>query len=139
MSESALHQLLVQLLIENVKRIVPQELWGFICADINQYNLPSQMVEGYRPDVFYQYKNTMIIGEAKTSNDVERRHSREQYKAYVRKCSLFQGKAHLLIAVPWTEYATACNIVHRVKNQYPGDYTYKVIEGFETFYETNPS
>lgn len=129
MSESAMHQKLVQLLINNVEQLVPKDLWCFICADSTKYNLPPQMIEGYRPDVFFQYENIMIIGEAKTSDDVERKHSREQYTAYVRKCSIFQGKAYLIISVPWTEYATIRNILKRTSKQYPGDYSIQVIEG----------
>jgi hypothetical protein len=87
------------------------------------------MAEGFRPDLYFQYKDTLIIGEAKTSKDVERMHSREQYAAYAKKCSVFQGNAYLLISVPWTEFATARNIFRQVKIKYPGNYRIEIFEG----------
>lgn len=79
MSESAQHQKLVNMIIEHVETIVGQDKKCFISSDeADGMSLSPLTAEGFRPDVFYQYGDTLIIGEAKTSDDVGRLHSREQ-------------------------------------------------------------
>ena len=130
MSESSTHQKLVELIIEYIGDKVGQDYVCFIESDMSDGRpLPELTDEGYRPDVSYEYNGQMIIGEAKTSDDVSREHSLLQYASYLRKCSLYNGKAEYVMAVPWTEQAEANNVVKRIKNQYPGDYEIKIIKG----------
>lgn len=130
MSESGQHRKLVKLLIEHVEEIVGLDYVCFIEADYDDTRpLPKQTTEGYRPDVMYEYDGRLIIGEAKTHDDVLREHSLMQYASYLKKCSLYCGKAEYIMAVPWEEHALANNIIKRIKKDYPGDYTVKVIDG----------
>ena len=71
----------------------------------------------------------MIIGEAKTSDDIMRKHSLCQYESYLRKCSLYTGNAEFVIAVPWIDQASANNILRKLKSDIPGDYSIKVLKG----------
>ena len=99
MSESAQHIQLVNLIIDEVASMVGETNQCFIMSDVaDDYALPPLMEEGYRPDVYYQYQNCLIIGEAKTSDDVARMHSKSQYESYLKKCSLFTGN----ILKAWT-------------------------------------
>ena len=77
----------------------------------------------------YEYNGLMIIGEAKTSNDVLREHSLAQYSYYLKKCSLYYGKAEYVMAVPWMEKAAANNAIKKIKKDYPGEYEIKIITG----------
>lgn len=130
MSESLQHQQLVKLILNEVLSIVGQKNKSLIASDaIDGLALPPLTSDGFRPDVYYCFNNVLIIGEAKTSDDIERMHSRAQYESYIRKCSLFLGKATFIVAVPWTEHATANNIVKKIAKQYPGTYTIKVVDG----------
>lgn len=130
MSESAQHLQLVNLIIDEVVSIVGETNRCFIMSDAaDGYALSPLMEEGYRPDVFYQYRNSLIIGEAKTSDDVARIHSKLQYESYLKKCSLFGGKAVFLAAVPWTEHATIHNILRKLRQKYPGIYEVRIIDG----------
>ena len=71
MSESGQHKKLVELIIEYVGDRVGQDYVCFIESDIaDDRPIPSLTEEGFRPDVKYEYNGLMIIGEAKTSNDV---------------------------------------------------------------------
>lgn len=129
MSESAQHLQLVNLLIGKMKEMISKDHWCLICSDsLGTMCIPPQTQEGYRPDVYYCFEKLMIIGEAKTSDDVERMHSRAQYEAYIKKCSVHNGEAWLLLAVPWTERATALNILQKLKKKHPGDYMIRVYE-----------
>ena len=71
----------------------------------------------------------MVIGEAKTSDDIERLHSRQQYESYVLKCALFDGEAVFLVAVPWIDRATIHNILRLLRKKYPGNYHVRILEG----------
>ena len=43
----------------------------------------TRMQEGYVPDLYYKYNDLIIIGEAKTENDLERVHSIDQFESYI--------------------------------------------------------
>lgn len=130
MSESAQHLQLVSLIIDEVVGIVGETNKCFIMSDVaDGYALSPLMKDGYRPDVYYQYQNRLIIGEAKTSNDVSRIHSKLQYESYIKECSLFGGNAVFVVAVPWTEHATIHNIIKKLQQKYPGTYKVRIIDG----------
>ena len=130
MGESAQHFQLVNLIIDEVVSVVGETNRCFVMSDAaDGYALPPLTEEGYRPDVYYQYQDSWIIGEAKTSNDVARIHSKLQYESYLKKCSFFKGKAVFLAAVPWTEHAVIHNILRKLRQKYPGTYEVRIIDG----------
>lgn len=130
MSESSNHRKLVELIIEYVGKKVGQDCICFIETDLSdEHPLPQMTDEGFRPDVFFEYNGTLIIGEAKTSDDILREHSRQQYASYLRKCSLYLGNSEFVIAVPWTDQATANNILMKIKRDIPGTYNITVLRG----------
>ena len=131
MSESAQHQKLVMEIIEYVEALVGQDKKCFITSDVaDGMSLSPLTAEGFRPDIYYQYDDVLIIGEAKTSADVGRLHSRQQYDSYIRKCSLFEGKAYFIAAVYWADKAQLHNILRRISRKYPGDYNITILEGY---------
>lgn len=130
MGESAQHFQLVNLIIDEVVSVVGETNRCFVMSDAaDGYALPPLTEEGYRPDVYYQYQDSLIIGEAKTSDDVARIHSKLQYESYLKKCSFFKGKAVFLAAVPWTEHAVIHNILRKLQQKYPGTYEVRIIDG----------
>jgi hypothetical protein len=130
MSESAQHLQLVRLIISEVISTVGIDRRCFVCSDVaDGFSLPPLTEEGFRPDVFYQDSNILIIGEAKTSDDIDRLHSKQQYRSYLRKCSLFSGTAILVIAVPWMDHAAIHNIICKASKEYPGKYTVRILDG----------
>lgn len=130
MSESAQHLQLVNLIIDEIVNLVGETNRCFIMSDAaDGYALSPLTEEGYRPDVYYQYQNCLIIGEAKTSDDVARVHSKMQFESYLKKCSLFHGDAVFLAAVPWTEHTTIYNLLRKLQKRYPGVYKVRIIDG----------
>ena len=129
MPESIQHQQLVEQIKKEFESIIASDYRCFVCCDsATSAYLPPKTNDGYRPDVYYQYEDFLLIGEAKTSKDVEKRHSREQYETYVKECASFHGQAFLFLAVPWAEHATAHNILWKLKKRYPGNYTIKILK-----------
>lgn len=130
MSESAEHLQLVNLIIDEVVGIVGETNKCFVMTDVaDDYALSPLMEDGYRPDVYYLYQNRLIIGEAKTSKDVTRIHSKLQYESYIKECLLFGGEALFIVAVPWTEHATIHNILKKLRQKYLGTYEVRIIDG----------
>lgn len=130
MSESLQHQQLVKKIIDETINLVGEENKSLIAADVvDGFSLPPLTSEGFRPDVYYCYQDILIIGEAKTSSDIERMHSKEQYESYIRKCYLHQGNAIFIVAVPWMDHATIHNILVKIKKKYLGNYSIKILDG----------
>ncbi len=115
MGESAKHLELVQRIITYMEKL-PNIEATLIQSDLPEsIEKPDSTMEGFRPDIYYNYSNFMIIGEAKTSYDFERKHSIEQYKAYYNKCNSFNGKSIFILAIPWTESISAKNLLKRIR------------------------
>ena len=123
MSESIQHQKLVRFLTVEIKKMIQSDCWSLIQIDSPESSeLPPQTDDGYRPDVYYRFESLLIIGEAKTKNDIEKHRSRAQYESYLKECSIFSGQAFMVLAVPLLEKTSASNILKRMKKEIPGDY-----------------
>lgn len=121
MGESVKHLELIKLIISNIEKIPDIESSLIQCDLPDTIEKPHSTLDGYRPDIYYNYSNFMIIGEAKTSYDFHRRHSIEQYQAYYSKCNAFNGKSIFVLAIPWTETISAKNLLRRIKRNYNYD------------------
>lgn len=115
MSESIEHMALVDIAVKYIQSIVPPQFHGLIAADTPQSRKVTKVCNGFVPDVFFWHDDIMIIGEAKTALDFERKHSQAQFEAFLQECSSFKGKAVLVISVPWELVATAKNFFRRKK------------------------
>lgn len=104
MNESSLHCSLVSSLhawfLANV-----QDCASYVVyvdnEEANKTNVPPT-INGSVPD-FYSHKPGSLkhyVGEAKTSKDLERPRSREQFKAFLKFCH-DNSDSLLIIAVPW--------------------------------------
>ena len=95
MSESQKHYDLVNQLKEYVLETFPIEE-VLLRTDIvgeGTKKLPT----GYKPDLFYEFNGLIIIGEAKTSFDIDKIHSKEQYNSYMQYCSTHGENSILII------------------------------------------
>jgi hypothetical protein len=118
-AESSQHLKLVNLILQYF-----EARWistgGFVvlsdCSNrIGDDNKPPR-IGGYSPDVFGKDVplTVMAIGEAKTSDDLTRAHSREQLGAYLAHLS-YQPKGVLVLAVPCFFAASARTVVESAK------------------------
>jgi hypothetical protein len=126
MGESLQHIELVNSILKFMKLMVNVELTCLIRVDLPDSNSkPPKVGEGYIPDLYFCNDEMLIIGEAKTSNDFDRKHSLEQYMSYIITCDHFEGEANMIVAVPWTEYISAKNLLRKIKKQ--GSYDLKIV------------
>lgn len=117
MSESQCHIELVKRVLSYVKTVVDSSLHDLIEVDDSTSNKPSRVVGNYIPDVYFFYDKRMILGEAKTLDDFERKHSQEQFSAYFSACSSYGESGMIVVAVPWKLVNTAKNLFRRKKRE----------------------
>ena len=86
MSQSDLHRNLVLRVAEEIKSRYPQ-----IAVVVDVQKIPGDpvppLIGGFRPDVYAETQTAcaiVVIAEAKTDNDINNRHTREQVSAFIR-------------------------------------------------------
>lgn len=115
--ESPSHKRLVELAILLTKRVIPSDLHCLLEAEREGYNRPSKVMGGAVPDVCFAGSNHYILGEAKTINDFNRKHSQEQFRSYMESLSFFSGESLLIITVPMIIYPDAINHFRNIKRK----------------------
>lgn len=105
MAESTLHLHLV----EGIIRFIREGNVGAVDNLAVLHDLPGAIgcpkppaVGAFRPDVYAisTPPAMAIIGEAKTSADLDTQHTRDQFHAYLRHL-LMHHRSFLIVAVPW--------------------------------------
>lgn len=117
MNESDKHIKLVQTIIKYLKNNISTELHPLIKADCLGYNRPTNELKDFIPDVYFWHQNQLIIGEAKTANDLTKSHSKEQYVGYIKNCENFWGASMIIICVPWQSVPEAKNYFVDLKKE----------------------
>lgn len=102
MAESQKHIDLVRIMSRYVQTKLAVEI-GHILIDLPDSAVGSKPpnIGSYRPDLFISNEKLLLIGEAKTESDWQKRHSLEQYKDYMTACLRHNGTSIILGAVPW--------------------------------------
>ncbi len=119
MPESNKHMMFVDKLLKEAKKIIPSEYHVLIYSDKpDSVSKPPRTAEGFVPDLVYSHKDLLIIGEAKTAEDVEREHSLSQYDSYFQEALKFKGKAILIFACPWFTKNSVKNIMRTMFKKY---------------------
>ena len=113
--ESKEHINLVKIAYKYIEGIVSEEERQLIHCDREGYIMDIRVINNFIPDVYYYNGKEMIIGEAKTEDDFERKHSKEQFDSYIKELSYFSGKRVLVVSVPWQIEMTAKNYFYRKK------------------------
>lgn len=126
--ESQAHIDLVKIIYEYVINLVDEERRCLITMDSLGQNSNVHVINNFVPDVFYSFNKLMIIGEAKTELDFDRKHSQQQYEAYIKECAIFEGRSILIIGVPWQVSASARNYFRRKKNNNEIDFEVVIID-----------
>lgn len=95
---------------------MPHVQQPFVMVDLpDSTQKPPVVTDGYHPDVYYRHNGVLIIGEAKTVEDVERRHSKLQYDAYFRECEHFNGAKYIIVSSAWSIAMSFKSILKNIK------------------------
>jgi hypothetical protein len=91
-------------------------------------------INGFIPDLYVENapNKLFVIGEAKTYKDLERKHSREQFEAFLNKCKAYDNSI-LVAAVPWDYVNLAKSILRNLKKKVGAECVrIKVLNPFES-------
>ena len=126
MAESQTHIELVQELYYWVKSEIFNGDDGSIFVALPKstaLNKPPRVIDNFEPDLYAkEHKmDLLVIGEAKTPQDISSHHSILQYKAYLQTCLLHKGFSYIVFAVPsfWKTQMTIVINKHLQPKKYP--------------------
>ena len=118
MSESPQHLGLVKKIRDAIRErdnITP----SLVAAEDHEENtITFNTPEGFRPDVYYNDNRLLILGEAKTTNDLSNWHSDAQFDSYfkyLKAASSDFSKVILYVGVPWADFKWAQNHFKKIK------------------------
>lgn len=118
MPESQVHINLVKALAAwTVERFSGNFYDFYILADLPDSTEKPDLIAGFRPDLFARAPGRLtLVGEAKTTSDLETEHTQRQVAAFLQYLSAVPG-AVLVMATPWPARASAKNLVGRIARQ----------------------
>lgn len=118
MAESDVHIRLVRNLVTWANTTLKPDHHSKIFVDLPETtpgDKPPQLL-GFSPDLYCEasVQRAIFVGEAKTARDLETRHSKEQFAAYLRYLGLHE-RGCLIVAVPWYAVPRARSIVRSLQ------------------------
>ena len=120
MGESSSHIRLVDQLVSWILHQLLDGDDGYMMIDHpnSKANERPPKIGGFIPDVYVPSAagKRLIIGEAKTGRDLERKHSLDQLVAFLRVCSQAENPVFVL-AVPWDMVRLAQAIMIDLRNR----------------------
>ena len=127
MSETPQHLALVQSLKQFVENSFSLAHFA-VFADLPGSSDKPPRVYGFVPDIYAEDapRTTLVIGEAKTREDLTTPHSRAQIAAFVRYASQ-QPNGMFVLAVPWSVSVPAQQIVEECQERFNAQHLKVVI------------
>ena len=112
MGESFEHIRLVKAIRSYVGGLVPDGTQILIKSDLPEsFEKPEKNERGYRSDIRYCYQCNLIIGEAKTTKDLETSHTQSQIESYLIECNEYNGSSTFILGVPMADFSCAQNVI----------------------------
>ena len=113
MAESSAHKKLIEFMVLRINKMAPKKN-GIFMIDSEDTPLPISVNGGIFPDAYYCDGDVLILGEAKTINDVDRKHSIHQYEKYIETIESFEGLGIFVLCVHWDTFLMAQKIIRRM-------------------------
>ena len=135
MAESLQHKEYVSRIVSFIETI-PDCCSDLIEADLLGFNTRTTKVGRYFPDVYYRDFNSLIIGEAKTDNDIENEHTAKQIESYIDEANQFNGTKRIIFSTSFYSSASLYNVVARIiRNQNISDISFFIIDPINGVYK----
>jgi len=115
--ESQAHKEYVQNAVDYIKRTFDVAN-SQIATDLGDASmLPPKSVDGFRADVYVNTPKYIIIGEAKTDNDVNNNHTLAQFASYVKEVKTFDKERHIIMSGSLAARPTIRNFIKRFRKK----------------------
>lgn len=118
MAETLAHIKYVERMARYAETIPQEFVPTAMSADLPSYGQRTpKVINGYYPDLYYYDLHCVIIGEAKTTNDIENEHTRSQLDSYICEIRTFNCDKHIIICSSIIAFAQITNMVIRKKRR----------------------
>lgn len=113
--ESEAHRRFVRNAAEYIKRTFGVEDNQMLIDLGEEGKTPPKVIDGFRADIFVQTPKYIIIGEAKTDEDIQNKHTVAQLVAYIKHVKTFNLERHIVMSTSWGAYATMRNFIRNFR------------------------
>ena len=130
--ESLTHMSFVKKIADYVSTIPGDFTRNLLCAELpGEYNRCPQIIGGSIPDVFYNDSNYIILGEAKTDNDIDQEHTQRQLNDYINEARTYDADRNIVLCTSIMGFSRMKNIIvtKKMKEQLD-DIKFHVIDCF---------
>ena len=130
--ESLTHMAFVKKIADYVSTIPQDFTRNLLCVELpGEYNRCPQIIGGSIPDVFYNDSNYIILGEAKTDNDIDQEHTQRQLNDYINEARTYNADRNIVLCTSIMGFSRMKNIIviKKMKEQLD-DIKFHVIDCF---------
>jgi len=132
MAESIVHINYVRKMVDYLSVLIPIGDRSLVLVDLPESSRkPDRTIGNFIPDLYYKNTGCLIIGEAKTENDIDRKHSIDQFESYIVETSLFNGESHIVICTSLYSFARIKNLIRRMKMEQNSLTIFHIIDDIE--------
>lgn len=91
--------------------------------------IPPIVIDGFRADIYVHTPKYIIIGEAKTDNDINKKHTIAQLEAYIKEVKTYNKERHIVMSSSWSCYATMRNFLRNFRKLHDmSDITFHTVD-----------
>lgn len=130
--ESLTHMAFVKKIADYVSTIPKDFTRNLLCVELpGEYNRCPQIIGRSIPDVFYNDSNYIILGEAKTDNDIDQEHTQRQLNDYINEARTYDADRNIVLCTSIMGFSRMKNIIvtKKMKEQLD-DIKFHVIDCF---------
>lgn len=110
--ESLTHMAFVKKIADYVSTIPEDFTRNLLCVELpGEYNRCPQIIGGSIPDVFYNDSNYIILGEAKTDNDIDQEHTQRQLNDYINEARTYNADRNIVLCTSIMGFSRMKNII----------------------------
>ena len=116
--ESLTHMSFVKKIADYVVTIPNDFTRNLLCVELpGEYNRCPQIIGRSIPDVYYNDPNCVIVGEAKTDNDIDRDHTLIQLNDYINEVRTYDAERNIVLCTSIIGFSRMKNIIVTKKMQ----------------------
>ena len=110
--ESLTHMAFVKKIADYVTTIPEDFTRNLLCVELpGEYDRCPQIIGGSIPDVFYNDSNYIILGEAKTDNDIDQEHTQRQLNDYINEARTYDADRNIVLCTSILGFSRMKNII----------------------------
>ena len=110
--ESLTHMSFAKKIADYVSTIPEDFTRNLLCVELpGEYNRCPQIIGRSIPDVFYNDSNYIILGEAKTDNDIDQEHTQRQLNDYINEVRTYNADRNIVLCTSIIGFSRMKNII----------------------------